>query len=78
MNGPALVRETPGLTAQRSRWTPAISFFPSGTRTALGWMPQGQQSPYGDVVTDEMSTASRKVAELVFPLNGAQAERKAS
>jgi hypothetical protein len=33
---------------------------------------------YGDVVTDEMSTASRKVAELVFPLNGAQAERKAS
>jgi integrase len=33
---------------------------------------------YGDVVTDEMSTASRKVAELVFPSNGAQAERKAS
>jgi hypothetical protein len=33
---------------------------------------------YGDVVTDEMSTASRKVAELVFPLNGAQAERNAS
>ena len=33
---------------------------------------------YGDVVTDEMSTASRKVAELVFPLSGAQAERKAS
>src|ERR1035441_4314338 len=33
---------------------------------------------YGDVVTDEMSTASRKVAELAFPLNGAQAERKAS
>jgi hypothetical protein len=33
---------------------------------------------YGDVVTDEMSTASRKVAELVFASNGAQAERKAS
>ena len=33
---------------------------------------------YGDVVTDEMSTASRKVAELAFQLNGAQAERKAS
>ncbi len=32
---------------------------------------------YGDVVTDEMSTASRKVAELAFPINGAQAERKA-
>jgi integrase len=29
---------------------------------------------YGDVVTDEMSTASRKVAELVFPSNGAQAQ----
>jgi integrase len=33
---------------------------------------------YGDVVTEEMSTASRKVAELAFPVNGAQAERKAS
>lgn len=33
---------------------------------------------YGDVVTDEISVASRKVAELAFPLNGAQAERKAS
>ncbi len=33
---------------------------------------------YGDVVTDEMNTATRKVAELAFPLNGAQAERKAS
>lgn len=33
---------------------------------------------YGDVVTDEMSTASRKVAEIAFPLNGAQTECKAS
>jgi hypothetical protein len=33
---------------------------------------------YGDVVTDEMSTASQKVAELAFPSNGAQAECKAS
>jgi hypothetical protein len=33
---------------------------------------------YGDVVTDEMSTANRKVAELAFPINGAQTERKAS
>jgi integrase len=33
---------------------------------------------YGDVVTDEMTTAGRKVAQLVFPVNGAQAERKAS
>ena len=31
---------------------------------------------YGDVVTDEMTTASSKVAQLVFPTNGAQAERK--
>jgi integrase len=31
---------------------------------------------YGDVVTDEMTTASGKVARLAFPLNGAQAERK--
>lgn len=33
---------------------------------------------YGGVVTGEMSTASRKVAELAFPLNGAQAERNVS
>ena len=33
---------------------------------------------YGDVVTDEMSTASLKVAELVFHPNGAQAERESS
>jgi integrase len=33
---------------------------------------------YGDVVTDEMSTASLKVAELVFRDNGAQAERESS
>jgi integrase len=31
---------------------------------------------YGDVVTDEMTTASSKVAQLVFQANGAQAERK--
>ena len=31
---------------------------------------------YGDVVTDEMTTASTKVAELVFHPNGAQAERE--
>jgi hypothetical protein len=31
---------------------------------------------YGDVVTDEMNTASFKVAELAFPGNGAQAERE--
>ena len=30
---------------------------------------------YGDVVTDEMTTASGKVAQLAFPSNGAQAER---
>jgi integrase len=30
---------------------------------------------YGDVVTDEMTTAGSKVARLAFPLNGAQAER---
>jgi len=30
---------------------------------------------YGDVVTDEMSTAGSKVAELAFQGNGAQAER---
>jgi integrase len=33
---------------------------------------------YGDVVTDEMSTASFKVAELAFRPNGAQAERGSS
>ncbi|HEX4427542.1 MAG TPA: site-specific integrase [Terriglobales bacterium] len=33
---------------------------------------------YGDVVTDEMSTASGKVAELAFRANGAQAERESS
>jgi integrase len=31
---------------------------------------------YGDVVTDEMSTAGLRVAELAFPGNGAQAERE--
>jgi integrase len=30
---------------------------------------------YGDVVTDEMSTAGLRVAELAFQVNGAQAER---
>jgi len=30
---------------------------------------------YGDVVTDEMTTAGGKVARLAFPLNGAQTER---
>ncbi len=33
---------------------------------------------YGDVVTDEMSTAGLKVAELAFQRNGAQAERTES
>jgi integrase len=33
---------------------------------------------YGDVVTDEMSTAGLRVAELAFQSNGAQAERKSS
>jgi hypothetical protein len=33
---------------------------------------------YGDVVTDEMNTASSKVAELVFQTNGAQPERNGS
>lgn len=33
---------------------------------------------YGDVVTDEMTTASGKVARLAFPVNGAQAERNES
>jgi integrase len=33
---------------------------------------------YGDVVTDEMSTAGLKVAELAFQSNGAQAEREPS
>lgn len=31
---------------------------------------------YGDVVTDEMSTAGLRVAELAFQSNGAQAERE--
>ena len=30
---------------------------------------------YGDVVTDEMITASSRVAQLAFPTNGAQTER---
>ncbi len=30
---------------------------------------------YGDVVTDEMTTASSKVAQLAFPSNGTQTER---
>ena len=33
---------------------------------------------YGDVVTDEMNTASSKVAQLVFQTNGAQTERNGS
>ena len=33
---------------------------------------------YGDVVTDEMSTAGLRVAELAFQRNGAQAERESS
>jgi integrase len=33
---------------------------------------------YGDVVTDEVSTAGLKVAELAFRSNGAQAERESS
>ncbi|MGA2351226.1 MAG: tyrosine-type recombinase/integrase [Terracidiphilus sp.] len=33
---------------------------------------------YGDVVTDEMSTAGLRVAELAFQRNGAQAERNGS
>jgi integrase len=33
---------------------------------------------YGDVVTDEMTTAGIKVAQLAFQSNGAQAERMAS
>jgi integrase len=31
---------------------------------------------YGDVVTDEMATASSKVAQLVFQTSGAQTERR--
>ncbi len=31
---------------------------------------------YGDVVTDEMTTASSKVAQLAFPTDGAQTECK--
>jgi integrase len=33
---------------------------------------------YGDVVTDEMTTASSKVAQLAFPINGPQTERRGS
>jgi len=33
---------------------------------------------YGDVVTDEMTTAGKKVAQLAFQRNGAQAERASS
>jgi len=33
---------------------------------------------YGNVVTDEMTTASLKIAELAFRPNGAQAERESS
>jgi hypothetical protein len=33
---------------------------------------------YGDVVTDEMSTAGIKVSQLAFQSNGAQAERMVS
>ena len=33
---------------------------------------------YGDVVTDEMSTAGLRVAELAFQSNGAQAERESN
>jgi integrase len=33
---------------------------------------------YGDVITDEASSATRKIAELAFRGNGAQAERKDS
>jgi hypothetical protein len=31
---------------------------------------------YGDAVTDEMTTASSKVAQLTLQMNGAQTERK--
>ena len=31
---------------------------------------------YGDIVTDEMTTAGNKVAQLAFPSKGAQTERK--
>lgn len=33
---------------------------------------------YGDVVTDEMTTAGSKVAQLAFHMNGAQAQRRES
>jgi len=33
---------------------------------------------YGDAVTDEMSTASFKIAALAFHGNGAQTERESS
>ena len=35
-------------------------------------------SLYEDVVTDEMTVAGRKVAQLAFQSNGAQAERESS
>ena len=36
---------------------------------------RGTMNVYGDVVTDEMSTAGLRVVELAFQINGAQAER---
>jgi hypothetical protein len=33
---------------------------------------------YGDVVTDEMTTASQRVAQITFRGNGAQTERSES
>ena len=33
---------------------------------------------YGDIVTDEMTTAGVRVAQLAFQSNGAQTERRAS
>jgi hypothetical protein len=33
---------------------------------------------YGDVVTDEMTTAGVKIAQLAFRTNGAQTERNES
>jgi hypothetical protein len=33
---------------------------------------------YGNMVTDEMSTAGLKLAELAFQSNGAQAERESN
>ena len=40
------------------------------------WVDTRIQDVYGDVVTDEMSTAGIKVAELAFQRNGAQAEQE--